>query len=333
MNHRRNLLIVLGTGALVNPLAGALTAQAQQPPAKPRRIGYLTLGSAESNAHYLVGFRAGMAALQWVDGRDYVIEPRYANGVAQAVTALAVELVAQQPDLILTAGDGSLRALLQQTKTIPVVMGIAQDPVGSGLVASLRRPGGNATGLTSLAGGLGSKRMQILKDAFPRLAHIAVLYEPENPGGVAQWKEIEEAAKHLKLRATPHEVRQPADIAPAFKRGTAQGVQAWLIAQGGPQITHRKEIAERAIALKLPVMATNVETTEAGGLMSYGASVTDNFRRAAGYVDKIFKGAKPGELPMQQPVTFEFVVNLKTAKAIGITVPPIVMLQANRVIE
>ena len=329
MNHRRKLLIALGSGALVNPLA----ARAQQPPARPRRIGYLSLASAESNAHYLVAFRAGMAALKWVDGRDYLIEARYADGVAQAITRLAAELVAQQPDLILIAGDGSLRALLQQTKTIPLVVGIAQDPVGNGLVASLRRPGGNATGLTSLAGGLGSKRVQILKEALPRLAHIAVLYEPENIGGVAQWKEIEEAAKRIGVRATPHEIRQPADIAPAFKRGAAQGVQAWIITQGGPQITHRKEIVERAIALKLPVMATNAETTEAGGLMSYGASVTDNFRRAAEYVDKIFKGANPGELPMQQPVTFEMVVNLKTAKAIGLTVPPIVMLQANRVIE
>ena len=329
MNHRRKLLIALGSGALVNPLA----AHAQQPPARPRRIGYLSLASAESNAHYLVAFRAGMAALKWVDGRDYLIEARYADGVAQAITRLAAELVAQQPDLILIAGDGSLRALLQQTKTIPLVVGIAQDPVGNGLVASLRRPGGNATGLTSLAGGLGSKRVQILKEALPRLAHIAVLYEPENIGGVAQWKEIEEAAKRIGVRATPHEIRQPADIAPAFKRGAAQGVQAWIITQGGPQITHRKEIVERAIALKLPLMATNAETTEAGGLMSYGASVTDNFRRAAGYVDKIFKGAPPGELPMQQPVTFEMVVNLKTAKAIGLTVPPIVMLQANRVIE
>ena len=329
MIHRRTLLIALGSGALVNPFS----ARAQQPPAKPRRIGYLTLGSTESNAHYLVAFRAGMAALKWSDGRDYVIEARYADGVAQAVGKLAAELVAQQPDLILTAGDGSLRALLQHTKTIPLVVGIAQDPVGNGLVASLRRPGGNATGLTSLAGGLGSKRVQILKEAFPRLAHIAVLYEPENVGGVAQWKEIEEAAKHLKLRATAHELKQPADIAPAFKRGAAQGVQAWIVTQGGPQITHRKEIAERAIALKLPVMAANVESTEAGGLMSYGASIADNFRRAAGYVDKIFKGAQPGELPIQQPVTFELVVNLKTAKAIGITLPPIVMLQADRVIE
>ena len=329
MIHRRKLLIALGSGALVIPCA----ARAQQPPAKPRRIGYLTLGSAESNAHYLVAFRAGMAALKWVEGRDYVIEARYANGVAQAVTALAAELVAQQPDLLLTAGDGSLRALLQQTKTIPVVVGIAQDPVGNGLVASLRRPGGNATGLTSLASGLGSKRVQILKEAMPRLAHVAVMYEPENPGGVAQWKEVEEAAQRIKLRATPHELRQPADIAPAFKRGAQQGVQAWIVTQGGPQITQRKEIADRAIALKLPLMAANVETTEAGGLMSYGASVADHFRRAAGAVDKIFKGAKPGELPIEQPVTFEMVVNLKTAKAIGVTLPQVVMLQADRVIE
>ena len=329
MNHRRNLLIALGSGALVNPLA----TRAQPPPAKPRRIGYLTFGSAEAGAHYLVAFRAGMAALQWIEGRDYVIDGRYAGGVPQAAPGLAAELVAKRPDLILTVGDGTLRALLQHTKTIPLVVGIAQDPVGNGLVASLRRPGGNVTGLTNLAAGLGSKRVQLLKEAVPRLTHFAVLYEPGNIGSVVQWKEIEDGAKRLALRATPHELKQASDIEAAFKRGVTQGVQAWIIAQGGPQSTHRKLIAERAIALKLPLMAANIESTEAGGLMSYGASSADNFRRAAGYVDKIFKGAKPGELPMQQPVTFEMVVNLKTAKAIGVTVPPIVMLQANRVIE
>ena len=329
MNHRRKLLIALGAGAL----AGGPAAHAQQAPAKPRRIGYLTLGSAESNAHYLVAFRAGTAALKWVEGRDYVIEGRYADGVPQAAPGLAAELVAKQPDVILTGGDGTLRALLQHTKTIPLVVGIAQDPVGNGLVASLRRPGGNATGLTNLAAGLGSKRVQLLKEAIPRLAHFAVLYEPGNVGSVAQWKEIEDAAKHLGLRATPYELKQPSDVEVAFKHGATRGVQAWIVTQGDPQSTQRKEIASRAIALKLPVMATNVESAEAGSMMSYGASISDNFRRAAGYVDKILKGAKPGELPIEQPTRFEMVVNLKTAKAIGVTLPQVVMLQADRVIE
>ncbi len=329
MNDRRNLLIALGAGAFAN----ALATQAQQQPAKPRRIGYLTLGSAESNARYLVAFRSGMTALKWVDGRDYVIEARYADGVALAAAGLAAELVGSQPDLLLASGEGSMRALLQQTKTIPIVAGIAQDPVGNGLVASLRRPGGNATGLSNLATGLAGKRLQLLKEAIPGVRHVAVLFEPGNLGSVSQWTESEAAAKHLGLRATAIGLKAPAEIESAFKRATSLKVQALLATVGGTMGILRNVIAERAIALKMPVMSADTAATEAGGLMSYGASGPDNFRRAAGYVDKIFKGAKPGELPIQQPVTFEFVVNLKTAKAIGVTVPPIVMLQAERVIE
>ena len=327
MTHRRKLLIALASGALVNPLA----ARAQAP-AKPRRIGYLTFASAGSETANLAAFRAGMAVLGWVDMRDYVIEARYADGVAQAGAGLAAELVAKQPDLLLAFGDGAMRPLLQLTKTIPVVVANSGDAVGQGLVASLRRPGGNATGLLGLAVGLSGKRLQLLKEALPRLNHIAVLFDA-SVGSTSQMTEIEVAARQLGLRTSPVEIKQPADIEPAFKRGTALRVQAWVVTQGGPARIHRRLIAERGIALKLPIMSADAEATEAGGLMSYGASVNDNFRRAAAYVDKIFKGANPGELPMQQPVTFEMVVNLKTAKAIGLTVPPIVMLQANRVIE
>ncbi len=327
MNHRRTLLAALGAGALAN----ALAAHAQAP-AKPRRIGYFTLAGAGSETASLAAFRAGMAALGWVDQRDYVIEARYVDGVPQAAAGLAAELVAKQPDLLLAFGDGAMRPLLQLTKTIPVVVANSGDAVGQGLVASLRRPGGNATGLLGLAVGLSGKRLQLLKEALPRLSHIAILFDA-SVGSTSQMKETEEAARQLGLRATPIEIKQPADIEPAFTRGTAQRVQAWVVTQSGPTRIHRRLIAERGIALKLPIMSADAEASDAGGLMSYGASVNDNFRRAAGYVDKIFKGAKPGELPMQQPVTFEMVVNLKTAKAIGLTVPPIVMLQADRVIE
>ena len=328
MNHRRKLLIALGTGALVNPLA----ALAQQPPAKPRRIGYFSLAGPGAETANLAAFRTGMAALGWVDMRDYVIEARYVDGVPQAAAALAAELVATQPDLLLVFGDGAMRRLLELTKTIPVVVANSGDAVGQGMVASLRRPGGNATGLMNLAVGLSGKRLQLLKEAVPRLNHIAILFDA-SVGSTSQMQETEAAAPKLGLRATPIEIKQPADIEPAFTRGTAQRVQAWIVTQSGLTRIHRRLIAERAIALKLPIMSAEAEATDAGGLMSYGASVTDNFRRAAGYVDKIFKGANPGELPIQQPVTFEMVVNLKTAKAIGLTVPPIVLLQANRVIE
>ena len=337
MNRRRKLLIALGAGSLADGLAGGLTggfaAHAQQPPQRMRRIGYFTQGSIESNAPFLAAFRAGMTALRWVEGRDYAIDARYTDGNPQNSPRLAAELVAKQPDLLLTAGDESLRALLEQTKTIPIVGAIMQDPVGLGLVASLRRPGGNATGLTSLASGLGPKRLQLLKEALPRLTHVVVLFEAGNIGSVAAWTEIEAAARHLKLRATPIEIRQPADIEAAFERGAALRAQAYLATQGGLLFIQRQALVGRTVALKVPLMSTTAATTDAGGLMSYGASLPDNFRRAAGYADKIFKGAKPGELPMQQPVTFEFVVNLKTAKAIGITLPPVVLLQADRVIE
>ena len=337
MIHRRKLLIALGAGSFADGLAGGLTggfaAHAQQPPQRMRRIGYFTQGSIESNAPFLAAFRAGMTALHWVEGRDYAIDARYTDGNPQNSPRLSAELVAKQPELLLTAGDESLRALLEQTKTIPIVGAIMQDPVGLGLVASLRRPGGNATGLTSLASGLGPKRLQLLKEALPRLTHVVVLFEAGNIGSVAAWKEIEAAARHLKLRATPIEIRQPADIEAAFERGAALRAQAYLATQGGLLFIQRQALVGRTVALKVPLMSTTAATTDAGGLMSYGASLPDNFRRAAGYVDKIFKGAKPGELPMQQPVTFEFVVNLKTAKTIGITLPPVVLLQADRVIE
>ena len=328
MNRRRKLLVALGAGAFVNGLA----AHAQQAPARPRRIGYLTFASPGAETASFAAFRAGMAALGWVDQRDYVIEARYADGDLARLTSLAAELVAKQPDLLLAFGDSAMRSLLQLTKTIPVVVANSGDAVGLGLVASLRRPGGNATGLLGLSVGLSGKRLQLLKEALPRLNHVAILFDA-SLGSTSQMKETEEAALKLGLRATPVEIKQLADIEPAFKRGTALRVQAWVVTQGGTARIHRRLIAERGIALKLPIMSADAEATAAGGLMSYSASVNDNFRRAAAYVDKIFKGATPGELPMEQPTRFELVVNLKTAKAIGITLPPVVMLQADRVIE
>ncbi len=329
MNHRRKLFIALAAGALVHPLA----ARSQQPPAKPRRIGFLTLSNAQTTAAWLAAFRAGMLALHWTEGRDYVIDARYGNGDSQAGPALAAALVASTPDLLLMPGDGPARLVAQLTKTIPVVFTLAQDPIANGLAASLRQPGGNVTGLTNMGSELWPKRLQLLKEAFPRIAHAAVLVTPDDVGSVSQAKEIDGAAQRLKLRVSRVEIRQRADLEPGFKRAAALGAQAYIVTSSGTTVSLQQAIADRLIGLKAPSMFAGSQYVEAGGLMSYAASFTDNFRRAAAYVDKIFKGAKPGELPIQQPVRFELVVNLKTAKAIGVKLPATVLLQAERIIE
>ncbi len=274
-----------------------------------------------------------MSALRWVEGRDYVIDARYANSVIQSGPALAAELVATRPDLLLVPAEEHVRLLTQTTKTIPIVFGIAQDPVGNGTVMSLRRPGGNVTGLTSLAAELAAKRLQLLKSAFPRVAHVALLFEPGNMGSVSQAKETGEVSSRLGVRISPIELKQPADIDTAFKRASALGVQGYLVAAGGIAISQRQAIVDRIVSLKAPAMFPVNLYAEAGGLMSYGASFTDNFRRAASYVDKILKGAKPGELPIEQPTKFELVVNMKTAKATGLALPESFMVGVDRVIE
>jgi putative ABC transport system substrate-binding protein len=274
-----------------------------------------------------------MAALRWVEGRDYVIDARYANGVSQALEGLATELVATQPDLLLTVGDTTVRPLAQKTKTIPIVSAIVQDPVASGLATSLQRPGGNITGLTSLARELGAKRLQLLKEAFPRVAHVVLLFDPANLGNLSEVKVIEEAAARLGTRVTPIGLQQVADIESAFKRGAALGAQAYMVTQSGLLNTQRQALVDRSLRSKVPAMFVGIEYVEAGGLLSYSPSFRDNFRRAAGYVDKILKGAKPGDLPIEQPVKFELVLNLKTAKAMGIKFPQSFLVRADRVIE
>lgn len=326
MNRRKAVLGLLSITAA--PLAAV--AQTER---RVRRIGYLSLAGAQANLARLAAFRAGMLALRWVDGRDYVIDARYATGVTQDVPGLAAELVATQPDLLLTAAEGNARWLAQRTRTIPIVFAVASDPVGNGLVASLRRPGGNVTGLTTLATELSAKRLQLLKEAFPRVAHVAMLFEPDNVGSVSQAKEVEEAAPRLGLRVTSIELRKSADIEPAFKRASALSAQAYMAAAGSTVNRHHQAIVDRIIGLKAPSMFASSSFAEVGGLMSYAASYNDNFRRAAGYVDKIFKGANPADLPVERPTKFEFVINLKTAKALGIKIPQTVLLQADRLVE
>jgi len=326
--QRRQILRLAAVGLA----ALSLPALAQQEK-RVRRIGFFSGGSLQSNAAWLTAFREGILALRWVEGRDYVIDARYANGVAQAQPGLAAELVATRPDLLLVVADEGARLLAQRTKTIPIVFAIAQDPVGSGLAASLRRPGGNATGLANLGSELGAKRLQLLKEAFPRVAHVVLLFEPDSVGTVSEAKEIEEAAPRLGMRVTPIGLRLPADTEPAFKRGTALGAQAYIVTQGGLMNSQRRAIAAHTIRLKVPASFANSLYVEAGGLMSYGPSLEDNFRRAAAYADKILKGAKPGDLPVEQPTRFELVLNLKTTKAMGLKFPQSFLVRADRVIE
>jgi putative ABC transport system substrate-binding protein len=328
MITRRKLLLAFGAGSL----SVQLPAFGQQEK-RLRRIGYFSLSNPQAAAVYLAAFRVGMLELRWIEGRDYVIDARYANGIAQAAPGLAAEMVASQPDLLLAIADEGVRLLVERTKTIPIVFAIGQDPVGSGIVASLQRPGGNATGLANLGRDLSAKRLQLLKEAFPRVAHVALFFEPGNVGNVSEAKEIGEAAPRLGMRITPIELRQPADIEPAFKRGAALGAQAYMMTQGAVINTQRHVIADRIIRLKVPAIAVAPEYVEAGILMSYSASSRDNFRRAAAYVDKIFKGANPGELPIEQPTKFELILNLKTARVMGIKFPQSFLARADRVIE
>jgi len=325
--NRRKLLLALGAGALAS-----LPAPAQQGK-RVRRIGYFSPSSVQSNATYLAAFRQGMTELHWVEGRDYVIDARYANGVVQAGPALAAELVATQPDLLLTTGESPIRQLAQRTKAIPIVFAIVSDPVGSGIVASLRRPGGNATGLTNLGRDLSAKRLQLLKEAFPRVGHVVLLFEPTFNTSLSQAKEIEDAAPRLGIRITRIGLRQAADIEPAFKRGAALGAHAYMVTLDAFTNLHRQAISDRSLRSRVPVFFGSNEFVEAGGLMSYSPSLQDNFRRAATYVDKILKGAKPGDLPIEQPSRFELVLNLKTAKAMGIKFPQSFLVRADRVIE
>ena len=297
-----------------------------------RRIGYFSSASASTNASWLDAFREGMTELRWIEGRDYAIDARYADGVSQAAPDLATKLIATQPDLLLTPGDNGTRTLAQRTKTIPIVFALASDPVGLGVAASLPRPGGNATGLTALARDLGAKRLQLLKEAFPRIGHVVVLFTP-NAGGLPQVKEIEEAASRLKIRVTPIELRQAADIEPAFKRGAALHADAYMMTQGFLVNNQYLTIADRLRRSKVPAIFTIDEHAIAGALMSYGPSFRDNFRRAAGYADKILKGAKPGDLPIEQPTKYALIVNLKTAKALGLTIPQSILQRADRVID
>ena len=314
-------------------LASVHLAEAQQPKKAPR-VGYLTGPSLSSQLHRTEAFRQGLHDLGYVEGKSIVIEWRGADGKLDRLPALAAELVRLKVDIIITAGSPATRAAKEVTTTIPIVMTQASDPVASGFVASLARPGGNITGLSTLAPEISGKRLELLKEIVPKLSRVAVLGTSTSPGNAQELREVELAAGALGVKLQYLDVLSSKDIETAFRAASKGRADAVLeIVSGSIRSRQRKEIAALAIQSRLPVIYERAEEVEAGGLMSYGMSVTDLDRRAATYVDKILKGAKPADLPVEQPMKFELVINLKAAKQIGLTIPQSVLYRADKVIK
>jgi len=320
----------VGVFALVMTLAmGGAVAKAQQP-AKIPRIGYLGSTSASARTE---AFRQGLRELGYVEGKNIVIEWRPHEGKVDRLPALAAELVRLKVDIIITAGAPAARAAKEATLTIPIVMTQIGDPVGSGFVASLARPGGNITGLSTLAPELSGKRLELLKEIVPKLSRVAVLGTSTNPGNSQALKETELAAGAYKVQLQNIDVLSPKDIETAFRDANKGRAGAVLVLASPIIESHRTQIADLAAKNRLPAIYYAPEFVEAGGLMSYGTSFADLFRRAATYVDKILKGRRPSDLPVEQPIKFEFVINLKAAKQIGLTIPPNVLARADRIIK
>ena len=322
----RAALVGLGAMILSAPVVAA------QSPVKAARIGVLSGGAASTQAVRHEAFRQGLNELGYVEGRNIVIEYRYAEGKVERLPALAAELVRLNVDLILTTGDPGVRAAKQASQTIPIVATLA-DLAGSGYVASLARPGGNITGLTPLSSELSAKRLELLKTAFLKISRVAILSNPNNATNVAGLKKSEVAARALRIQLLPLDVRRADDFESAFLAALRARVDALIVFGDAVLMTHRARIADFAAKNRLPAMYGNQDYMDVGGLMYYGPNVADMYRRAATYVDKILKGAKPGDLPVEQPTKLEFIINLKTAKALGLTIPQSILSRADRVIE
>jgi putative tryptophan/tyrosine transport system substrate-binding protein len=317
-------------------LALGVIAEAQQPK-KVHRIGYLSPRDAATESTRSEAIRLALRQLGYIEGQNIATEYRYVEGKVDQFPELLAELVRLKVDIIVVAGgDDVIRAAKNVTKTIPIVMtGGGSDPVEAGIIESLARPGGNVTGITNLGGELGGKRLELLKEAVPKVARVAVLYDPTNPASVLDVKEIlPVAARALRLTIQPWEVRGTNDFDRVF---AAMGKQRpdGLYVLGGASLmrANRKRIAGFALKSRLPSVYNGGEYVDAGGLMYYGADQADSYRRVAYYVDRILKGAKPADLPVEQPTKFELVINLKTAKQIGLTIPPEVLARANRLIK
>ncbi len=324
----------VGIFAIVFTFAfGGAVAEAQQPKKIPR-IGVLGAQSAIRASDRLGGLRQGLRDLGYAEGKNITVEYRWANGMNDRLPALAVELVRLKVDAIVIAGGTpAIQAAKRATSTIPIVFVGSSDPVALGLVVSLARPGGNVTGLSLGSPELYGKRLELLKETIPRVSRVAVLSDPANSSTHLSLREIRATARALGLQVQALDARRPNDLEAAFEAATRARAGALIVLQQPTITTQRKLVIDLAAKNRLPAIYTNTEWPDSGGFMSYGANFADLYRRAAVYVDKILKGTRPADLPVEQPTKFEFVINLKTAKQIGVTIPPNVLARADRVIK
>jgi len=332
----RRAFLIAGGAWLTLARAGALMAPlvsfAQQL-AKVSRIGFLGNSTAALEANLIGPFREGLRDLGYVEGRNILIEYRWAEGKYERFPALIAELIALKVDVIVTAGTPATLAVKKATTSVPLVMVAVGDPVGTGIVPSLSRPGGNITGLTSISPELEGKRLELLREVVPKLSHVAILWNPMNAYHVIEMKEAQSAASALRMKVLSLGVRTPEELDGAFAAINRERAGALLVLADRLFLHHRTRIMDFSAQHRLPGVHAYRELVEVGGLMSFGPSYAGMHRRAATYVDKILKGAKPADLPVEQPATFELVINLKTAKALGLTIPQSVLLRATEVIQ
>ena len=323
---RREFISLLGSAAVAWPLA----ARAQQPGKLPT-IGFLGTTTPSAWSQWVAAFVQRLRDFGWIEGRTIAVEYRWAEGRDERFVEIAAELVQLKVDVIVTSGT-ALLAAKQATSVIPIVFAVANDPVGSGFVASLSRPGGNITGLSLQSTDLAGKRLELFREVVPDLRRLAIMAHVGNPGAVLELAEVQAAARALGLEVATLEIRRAEDIAPAFEALNGR-VDALYIETDALIFTHRIRINTLALAARLPTMHSVRAYVEAGGLMSYGPNYTDLFRRAGELVDKILRGAKPADIPVEQPTKFDLAINLTTAKALGLEVPPTLLARADEVIE
>jgi putative ABC transport system substrate-binding protein len=324
-------IVTLILSLLVAPPA----AVAAQPPEKIPRVGYLSPGSSADPARLrrFEAFRQGLRELGYVDGQTIALEPRWAEGHYERYPALAADLVRVQVDVIVAVGGAATKAAQHATRTIPIVMSVVIDPVGSGLVPNLAHPGGNVTGLSMMAPDLVGKQLEVLKEVVPTVSRVALLWNPDNPGSASQLREAEAAARAVGVQLQTLEARIPQEIDGAFTAITRERADALVVLVDAIFTNQVRQIAELAVKSRLPSIYGQREYAQAGGLLVYSSNPLDLERRTATYVDKILKGTKPGDLPVEQPTKFELVINLKTAEALGIIIPPMLLFQADEVIK
>jgi putative tryptophan/tyrosine transport system substrate-binding protein len=323
--NRRTFVI---TGALSALGAPVLRAQAARPPVQ---LGFLRIVAPPKD--YIDALEQGLRDRGYVAGRDVVIDYRFADGREDQLDRLAKEMVERKVAIILAAGNQAIRAASNATRTIPIVMAVANDPVASGFVTSLARPGGNITGTTLLSSTLAGKRLELLKQVLPNVSRVAVLLNKDNPAHAVAWKETLVAATMLRIDVEPFEVQGAAMLDEAFARMVKARVEALVLFEDAMFATERARLAALAAKTRLPTVYGQRNSVDVGGLMSYGPSIVDIYRNAASFVERILKGAKAGDLPVEQPTKFELVINMKTAKALGLTIPQSVLLRADEVIQ